>query len=189
MANDIQDALEVSTDETQVVETQDVNGDDKKDNDTQEVTESDESKVVPLKTHREELSKRNSEARSLRERLKSIEGKSSTLEAERDTLREERDNLRDRLQTYELERAVVEAAADPKVGARNPNKLVKLVDRSNLTFKEDGSIEGIDQELKRLKKEWSELFVDSRNAVDAGAGGQAVESFDMNELLRRGVRH
>lgn len=171
-----------TTDETPVVETPEVNEKIVHEDATAPVVEAEDNQMVPLA----EVKKIRSEAASLRQRFKASETSLTSITEQLSTVEAERDELREKLQNHSLERAVLEAASDPKFGARQPVKLLKLVDRTSLLFKDDGTVQGVEDELKRLKKEWPELFV--QGGADAGAGTNTdPDIFDMNALLRRGA--
>lgn len=177
LADDGAQALEAKTDENT------------EQKDSQVETKTDETTTISLEKYREELSQKNNEAKNLRQRLKSVDTDLSSTKEQLQAAEVERDALRERLHAIELEKAFGAAARDQKIGAKNPERLFKLVDKSSLTLKEDGSIEGVDKVLKQLKDEWPEMF--SSGTANGGAGnGQAPNAADMNALIRRtaGIR-
>ncbi len=187
-------AIEVFADETPEVEAAkspadnevpEVKPDDASGSESPVESEKDEPQSISLEKHREELKQKNSEAHSLRNRLKTTEGTVKELQEVNDALTSELETLRGKVQAQTLATSVTEAARDPKVGAKYPEKLVKLIDRDNLTFEDDGSVKGIAKELARLKAEWPDLFHNPNGQSDAGASGTTPDKFDMNAILRR----
>lgn len=135
------------------------------------------------------------EARNLRARLREAEGKVAAAEAATKTDLEKLTDraakaetelvaVRAEAQKATLEVAVIKAASDPKLSARDPGKLLRLIDHEALTF-DGGKVIGLDSELQRLKKEWPELFIQVNGNVDAGAGTQAARASDMNAAIRQ----
>ena len=134
-----------------------------------------------LRREREDLAKKLkefedaklSDVERLQKQVKDYEAKESQWAAER----RERD-ARD---------AVIEAAGDEKIGARNPRAVYKLV-KDDLEFDDKtGQIRNLPDVLKRAKAEYPELFGRSAGSVDGGSGSRAKGAgADMNAWLRGG---
>lgn len=63
-------------------------------------------------------------------------------------------------------------AAFMEAGADRPERLLKLLDHDELDVSDDGEVEGLDEEVDRLKEEYPELFTKPKRA------GRRVETGD-----------
>lgn len=151
--------------------------------------ETDDDKPI---SHRESK-KLKGEAASLRDRLKAAEDKVkasedaalSELEKARrdiDQAQETNGKLTAATRTLLLRSAIEELK--PTLGVRSPSAMAKLINTDAITFDLDSmTVEGVADELKRLKKEEPDLFVSG--GTDGGAGGTGrVVAKDMNGHLR-----
>lgn len=117
--------------------------------------------------------------------------------SETERLTKELSELKDQQATWLAERrerdtrdAVIEAASDDKVGARNPRAIYRLI-RDDLEFDESGKVRNLDESLKKAKAEYPELFGKATGAagsVNGGAGGRNAPPQDMNALIRQSLR-
>lgn len=118
--------------------------------------------------------------------------------SETERLTKELKELKDQQATWLAERrerdardAVIEAASDDKVGARNPRAIYRLI-RDDLEFDESGKVRNLDEALKKAKADYPELFgkaTGSAGSVNGGAGGRnGAPPTDMNALIRQSLR-
>lgn len=145
---------------------------------------------------KEKAKKLSSEAKNLRERLKAAEDK---LKAADDAKLSEQEKLQERVDALTgtiakrdaaTQNLLLLAAIDelrPTMGIRSTKAMAKLIERDSLTFDLDGmSVDGVADELKRLKKEEPELFISG--GTDGGAGGSGrAQAVDMNGTLRKAL--
>lgn len=142
----------------------------------------------------EEAKKLRSEAKNLRTRLKEAETKLSAHEGEKlsetQKLQKKVEELtgistkRDgALKTLLLQGAVAELK--DQMGLRSTKSITRLIDSDALEFDLDNmQVTGVDEELKRLKKDDPDLFI--TGGTDGGRGGTGrAASFDMNTAIRR----
>lgn len=89
-------------------------------------------------------------------------------------------------------------AALSTAGAKNPERLARLVDQSQITFDEDGEPEGLDDQVEALKGDYPELFEQQRGSgsrrptrgIDGGrqgGGGKRALSATEQQLQRAGL--
>ena len=117
--------------------------------------------------------------------------------SETERLTKELSELKDQQATWLAERrerdtrdAVIEAASDEKVGARNPRAIYRLI-RDELEFDDSGKVRNLDEAIKKAKAEFPELFGKATGAagsVNGGAGGRNAPPMDMNALVRARLR-
>lgn len=117
--------------------------------------------------------------------------------SETERLTKELSELKDQQATWLAERrerdtrdAVIEAASDDKIGARNPRAIYRLI-RDDLEFDDSGKVRNLDESLKKAKAEYPELFGKATGAagsVNGGAGGRNAPPQDMNALIRQSLR-
>lgn len=115
-----------------------------------------------------------SETERLTKRLKELEDREATWLVEK----RERDT-RD---------AVIEAASDEKVGARNPRAVYRLI-KDDLEFDESGKVQNLKAAIEKAKADFPELFGKAAGggagSVNGGAGGRGnAPPQDMNAVLR-----
>lgn len=148
--------------------------------------EADESKPISPDT----LKKVRSEAQSLRQRLRHQEAESTKkaeLLAKKEQLLSDRDNrineLESQLREITVQSTFKTVLTDPALGVKNADAVLRLIDRDSLTINDDNSIDGLDEEIARVKKEVPELF--TVGGLDAAAGfGDSYQTPDANNWLR-----
>lgn len=64
------------------------------------------------------------------------------------------------------------SAALLEAGAEKPERLLKLIDHDDLDVADDGSVDGLDDEVDRLKEEYPELFKRTRSGGKVETGGR-----------------
>jgi DNA gyrase/topoisomerase IV subunit A len=107
-------------------------------------------------------------------------------------LTKERDELKAKEATWAAERrerdqrdAALDALSSEKVGARNPNRLYRIV-KDDLEFDDKGTLTNLDAVVRQAKAEFPELFGRAVGSGDGGAGSrQQPGAFDMNAEIRR----
>ena len=94
--------------------------------------------------------------------------------SETERLTKELSELKDQQATWLAERrerdtrdAVIEAASDEKVGARNPRAIYRLI-RDELEFDDSGKVRNLDEAIKKAKAEFPELFGKATGAAAHG---------------------
>lgn len=138
-----------------------------------------DKEAIQLRRERDEL------ARKLREKEDAELSETERLTKERDALTKERETWAAERRERDARDAVIEAASDEKVGARNPRAVWKLV-KDDLDFDDKGDITNLASVLKQAKTDYPELFGRSVGSVDAGAGSRSSGgAFDMNAMIRR----
>jgi len=125
------------------------------------------------------------EAQNLRARLRTQEAATAAEKTRADELDSKVADLSSKVQRSQVERATVEAARDPQVGAKRPEAIAKLIDMSKVTFDDKGMPTGITEELTRIKSDFPELFHTSGSADGAAGKGDPVDAGDMNSTIRR----
>lgn len=143
----------------------------------------------------EEHRKVQREAQNLRKRVADAEAKIQAADnaklSETERLQKQLKELQDEKASWLAERrdmvardAVAAAAADEKVGARNPRAVYRLV-KDDLQFGEDGQLVNLPEVLKRAKAEFPELFGAAVGSANGGSGARAkATGADMNAWLR-----
>lgn len=118
--------------------------------------------------------------------------------SETERLTKELAELKDQQATWLVEKrerdtrdAVIEAASDEKVGARNPRAIYRLI-RDDLEFDDSGKVQNLDDCIKKAKAEYPELFGKANGmtgSVNGGAGGRGnAPPQDMNAVIRARMR-
>lgn len=130
-----------------------------------------------------ELSQAKKEAQNLRARLRAAEKLAQDEKTRADTLDSEKSDLLSKVQRSQAERAIVDAARDPQVGAKRPEAIADLIDLSKLKF-EDSGVGGVAEEIARVKAKFPELF-NTTGSADGAAGKDPITGDDMNNLIRR----
>lgn len=146
----------------------------------------------------EEAKKLRSEANNLRKRLKAAEGevegfKTSQLsETEKLNKRIEETTKANEAANSRLQNLVLERALDEigkPLGMRSAKTTAKFVEREGLQFDLDKlGVSGLDSELKRLKAEYPDLFVDGGNDGGKGNESRVGKSQDMNAIIRGNLK-
>lgn len=103
------------------------------------------------------------EAQKLRTRLRETE-------RERDDAKERLDKIESRQRAMDLNEAFGKIAGDKKNGLRDADVVKALIKSENLTFEGDG-VKGLEDEIKRIKKEFPNLFYAIPGSADGGKGG------------------
>ena len=117
------------------------------------------------------------------------EGQKSELEKEQDAraaAEREREHLKVELQDARLEREVLTSAG--KKGIVDPDAAVRLLDRSKITYDQDGRPNNVDALLDELAAAKPYLVANRTSPNGAGDGGPRGRSdagADMNQILRR----
>lgn len=157
-----------------------------------ETNEEDDNEPISKATKK----KLDSENKNLRERLRAAESRLQTIDnaskSEQDKLKEQAEELKGTLAKREatarnlLLMSAVESLK-PVLGVRSSKSMLKLIDADALEFDlESGTVEGVADELKRLKKEDPDLFISG--GTDGGAGGNGRGgAVDMNSALRKAL--
>ena len=145
--------------------------------------------------YEEKIKKTNAENASLRRRLKELEDAQKTredveltelqrLQKQTEELSEISINRESAARNLLLKNAVAEHGAS--LGARSINALAKLIDSDALEFDIDNlTVSGVEEQLKRLKKEEPDLFVSAKTDGGAGGVGRPGTVQTMNDMLRR----
>jgi hypothetical protein len=141
-----------------------------------------------------ELTKKNNENKSLRDRLKKFEDaekaasdaelkESQRLAKQLEELGGTAAKREGALKNLLLQEAVREHGTP--MGARSMKALAKLIDSDVLEFDlEEMTVKGVDAELKRLKKDDPDLFVSGGTDGGAGNGNKNGSAFNMNDHIR-----
>jgi hypothetical protein len=141
---------------------------------------------------KKKLDKENLQLRRERDefakKLKDIEdaklSETERLTKERDELAKERESWAAERRERDARDAVIEAAGDEKIGARNPRAVYKLV-KDDLEYDDKGHITNLAAVLKEAKTAYPELFGRAVGSADGGAGSRtSAGAFDMNAQIR-----
>lgn len=162
--------------------------------DTNPEVESEATNADTETLSRAEAKKLRSEAKNLRDRLKAAEAQvekdknaklseQQKLQKQVEELTKQSDARDERYRNMLLLQGVSELKE--RLGVRSVKAMTKLIDTDALEFDLDsGEVRGIEDELKRLKKEDADLFI--AGGTDGGAGGSGrAAGFDMNTSIRR----
>lgn len=121
-----------------------------------------------------DLKKGNKDNEELQGKIKQYEKDLETLKAESET----------KIKNLTLDNAIKLALKDNK--AKFDDLLIGKVDREKLTIKEDGTIEGLDDQIKGLKESYKDLFVEpvsgttpnNKGKSDTGPKDPFLEGFN-----------
>lgn len=142
----------------------------------------------------DEARKLRSEAKSLRTRLKEAETKLNNYDNEKltetqklqkdlDTFKADSEKKDSALKTLLLQNKVSSIAKE--MGARSTKSISKLIDTDALEFDlEKLDVSGVEEELKRLKKEDPDLFVSGGADGGKGSNSRAGNALNMNDIIR-----
>jgi len=148
---------------------------------------------VEWKKVQRKLKRANTQAQNLRTELDSKE--KSGKEVDADTEKKFRDEGRSEAEKVWKPRFVKQAAkaAFSQAGAKSVDRLIRMLDLEEIDVDEDGDIDGLDEQIRDLKKEVPELFgpkvarnVDAGDKTKNGGGGGGKKSDSATaEALRR----
>lgn len=124
------------------------------------------------------------EAQNLRARLRQAEAAAAEAKAKVGELDSEKSDLLNQVRRSQAERAIIDVARNPQVGARRPEAVAELVDISQLEFDEKGNVKGVEDALAKVKERFPELFY-SGGSADGGKTGDVPVKSDMNAVIRR----
>lgn len=154
--------------------------------------------AISLET-KKKLDKENQQLRRERDEFaKKLKAREDAELSETERLTKELAEMKGKEATWLVEKrerdtrdAVIEAASDEKVGARNPRAVYRLI-KDELEFDESGRVRNLDESIKKAKAEFPELFGKATGAagsVNGGAGGRSgAPPQDMNAAFRAKLR-
>lgn len=108
-----------------------------------------------------DLKKANKDNEELQSKIQQYEKDLETLKAESET----------KIKNLTLDNAIKLALKDNK--AKFDDLLIGKVDREKLVIKEDGTIEGLDEQIKGLKETYKDLFVEPVSGATPNNKGQS----------------
>ena len=73
-------------------------------------------------------------------------------------------------------------------GAKNPEMVIKLLDRSQIKEKEDGALEGVNEQFESQKKSDPYLYDGLPSARGGFGGGQDVGTNNLNDSMNSALR-
>lgn len=127
------------------------------------------------------------EEKTLEEQIETMQAALDRYKKENKKFRDERDALQaqieegvatdDTLNAYKERAAKAEAKVtlQSEYGIKDVDRIVKRLDLASVKFGEDGSLEGLSDQIKELKKDFPEVFDSKRRvggAADASATGE-----------------
>ena len=130
---------------------------------------------------------------SIQEREKSLEEMKGHLSARDSELARMKESLQERegqIQTLQVHTAEREAVR--KAGARDPEVVFRLLDQSGITRAEDGSLQGLQEQLNGLRRDAPYLFQKehaprggyAQSGNGSGAGEKHTATSDVNAAIR-----
>jgi hypothetical protein len=148
--------------------------DDEKSDDDDSEDDEEEPKLPTAeewKKTQEALTKANAEAKKHRLALRAAKKTAASSEDTEDAAAKAEAAAAAKWKPKVVNSAAVAALAE--AGARNPERLVKLVEHDDLDVDDDGTVSGLDDEVDRLKEDYPELFVKRRSGgkVETGDRG------------------
>lgn len=166
--------MEKDGDDEEEVEVGDEGDDDdgdKGEDDDPDAGKDEETLRKELRESREALKKANAESkkRRLREKERRQEGDGEKKGDGRDVAAEVEAKWKPRVVNAAAKSALAEA------GAKKPDRLLRLVDLAELDVDDDGDVDGLDEEVERLREEYPELFAGDD---DKKTGRRKVETGD-----------
>lgn len=118
----------------------------------------------------EELKKSNKDNEELQKQIKQYEEQIKNLKAESET----------KIRDLTLDNAIRLALKENK--AKYDDLLIGKVDKSKLTIKEDGTIEGLEEQIKTLKETYKELFVEPLGGYTPNNNGDSQTNSDLAQI-------
>lgn len=139
---------------------QDIGGYKKKAEELQEANAQLKKDVETRDTQLEELGKAGS-VDDLKEQLKAAKEANETTKSE----------YEEKIKNMKLDVAIEKALT----GVKHPDLLSAKFDRTKLTLKDDGSVEGLETQVKSLKETYKDLFAPSKRGKDPNNNGFETE--------------
>lgn len=118
----------------------------------------------------EELKKSNKDNEELQKQIKQYEEQLKNLKAESEA----------KIRDLTLDNAIRLALKENK--AKFDDLLIGKVDKSKLTIKEDGTIEGLDEQINTLKETYKELFIEPVSGVTPNNTGDSFGGADLAQV-------
>lgn len=113
------------------------------------------------------MAEENSELEEVREALHSANEEAKRFRLERNDLREELDSLKNDnpwKNRYLQSEAKVKLAEE---GIKNTDRVLKLIDLSDVDLDDEGNIKGLDEQFESVKEDFPEIFDPKKRAGDA----------------------
>lgn len=117
----------------------------------------------------EELKKSNKDNEELQKQIKQYEEQLKNLKAESEA----------KIRDLTLDNAIKLAL---KENAKYDDLLIGKVDKSKLIIKEDGTIEGLEEQIKTLKEDYKELFVEPLGGYTPNNKGGSQTNSDLVQI-------
>lgn len=119
-----------------------------------------------------DLKKGNKDNEELQGKIKQYETDLETLKADSET----------KIKNLTLDNAIKLALKDNK--AKHEDLLVGRFDREKLTIKEDGTIEGLDDQIKGLKETYKDLFVEPITGATPNNKGDSPTDSSLDQITK-----
>lgn len=95
-----------------------------------------------------DLREKAKKAEDLEKEISDLKGKADTPDQKVEELQKQLEKLQNENKTARIESAIKDAAV--KAGVKNPSVIAKLIDRSGLEIGSDGTVAGVDDQIKAL---------------------------------------
>lgn len=167
--------------EEQIDEVMSINGADiqKAKSDYEELTEKN-------KSLEEQISQRDKDLKDLQAQAKDNEDLSSKYKELQDKYKADKDNFDKQIQTMKFNSAVDKALSDS--GVRNIKTIKGLLNNDNIKLSDDGTLSGLDDQIKSIKKSDPYLFNEGQKQQYEPSNGKPVKTTkklnDMNLIER-----
>lgn len=119
-----------------------------------------------------DLKKANKDNEELQSKIQQYEKDLETLKAESET----------KIKNLTLDNAIKLALKDNK--AKFDDLLIGKVDREKLVIKEDGTIEGLDEQIKGLKETYKDLFVEPVSGTTPNNTGSSSTDSSLDQITK-----
>jgi chromosome segregation ATPase len=132
---------------------------------------------------KEQIKTRDTDIKELTKGAKDNEELSGKFKSLQEKYENDTKALNDQIAQAKLDSAITSALATTK--ARDPKDLMAFLKRDQITLKEDGSLEGLDDQVKALQTEKAYLFAGTVQTGYTPAGGQgAPQSGDLADAMK-----
>lgn len=138
-------------------------------NELSEVKKNLEQQLSTANSTIEELKKSNKDNEELQKQIKQYEEQLENLKAESEA----------KIRDLTLDNAIKLAL---KENAKYDDLLIGKVDKSKLIIKEDGTIEGLEEQIKTLKEDYKELFVEPLGGYTPNNKGGSQTNSDLVQI-------
>lgn len=144
----------------------------------------------------DEAARRRRQARQLKQErdaaraeLEQLKGKDKPeveqIKQERDTLKQNLESAESRLRSQAVRMAILEKASELQVKPGKIKYIPRLIDLDNIDVDDDGTVDGLDDELEAIKNDNPEWFSTNGHATTNGKDSEDDDEEDEEPTVRR----